>query len=107
MNNLPCSDLGFSDRVTKPMIDHRVKLLRERGLDITVSYQLGRARCYSKGESKELSPRLSKREMWYWLDGFEAGLGFLEQGDQPHCGRCGADLIEANRSCPKCDGQHD
>ena len=60
-------------RVTKTKLREAVEFLQKQGIDISIHWAYGQPRCYTRDESRELSPRLPMGEMKWWLDGFEAG----------------------------------
>jgi hypothetical protein len=60
-------------RTSRMELLRMVKLLQEQGIDITIHWDYGRPRCYSKNKSVELSPHLPMGQMKAWLDGFEIG----------------------------------
>ncbi len=64
----------MAERITKKVLYDRVQRLQEMGIDIACHYAYGRPRMTTKAQNVDLSPRLSTREMYEWLNGFEAGL---------------------------------
>ena len=60
-------------RVTKTQLRDMVSYLQRDGVDIMISWAYGKPRCYTKDESRELSPRLPTGEMALWLDGYSKG----------------------------------
>jgi len=47
---------------------------------LDIGYAYGQPRVTSLDFSRNVSPRLPKRELSEWLDGFESGLSFASRG---------------------------
>jgi hypothetical protein len=59
--------------VTQSAISRRVVVLRQlHDVNISIDWTSGRPRIQRDG--RNISPRLARREMMTWLEGFESGL---------------------------------
>jgi hypothetical protein len=61
------------ERITRKDLDIRLGRIQEHGVDIDMHSANGGLRCTNKKGSVDISPRLSSREMYEWLDGYERG----------------------------------
>jgi hypothetical protein len=60
-------------RTTKTELRQTVKVLQNAGIDIDIHWAYGQPRCTTCDGGRDLSPRLTMREMKWWLHGFECG----------------------------------
>lgn len=63
------------DTRTKSGQHHAVKCLQSAGHDIDINWAMGRPIITRLSGSRELSPRLSTKDMDKWLSGYLAGYG--------------------------------
>lgn len=65
------------DRITDNDLSRMVNILNARtdqAYDFTIQYAYGKPRLHRKGYSVDVSPRLSKRELYEWIDAYLEGL---------------------------------
>jgi hypothetical protein len=70
-------------RVTRDQLREKVAgLVVHDGVDIAIHWAMGWARCTTKNEQRDLSPRLPNREMSIWLAGFTEGMRTVERRNE-------------------------
>ena len=68
-------------RITKSELENRVKrIAKDTKLTLYIEYAYGKPRVYIC--NRELSPRLSSKELDIWLDGFEAMVDIIQSYNQ-------------------------
>ena len=68
-------------RITRAEIRAKVQSLQNDGMDIAVNYAMGQARCTTRNEQRDLSPRLPTSAMSIWLQGFTEGIRAARDAD--------------------------
>ena len=59
---------------TKSDLEQLIRIANNRGAAITLEWAYGRPRVTNASQSRDISPRLPKRELALWLDGFLEGM---------------------------------
>jgi hypothetical protein len=87
------------ERINDRMIHRKIERMQKQGMDVALDGAYGRWRIVNRQENYNLSPRVSNREIYEWLDAYEKGFdagkargesdmrhGRLEEGEPGNMG---------------------
>jgi hypothetical protein len=65
--------------ITKADLAQQITLANRRGADLALDWAYGQPRVTNGAGSRDLSPRLPKRELYLWLDGYLEAMDCIEE----------------------------